>query len=96
MEDIVHAQFCVGVTGNMKFRANILLNPWVILCGWLVLWAGRLRLIPDYYQRTFELDYYPPEADAIAIPIASNGIMTILLTGRLRACSLASPPPLAG
>lgn len=44
-----------------------------------MLWAGRLRLIPDYYQRTFELGYYPPEADTIAIPIAGNGIMTIIL-----------------
>lgn len=63
----------------MKFRANILLNPWLVFCVWLVLWAARLRLIPDYYQRTFELGYYPPEADTIAIPIAGNGIMTILL-----------------
>lgn len=63
----------------MKFRTNMLLNPWAIFSMWLVLWVGRLRLIPDYYQRTFELGYYPPEADTIAIPIASNGIVTIVL-----------------
>lgn len=63
----------------MKFRANIVLNPWVIFSVWLLLWAGRLWLIPAYYQRTFELGYYPPDADTIALPIASNAVMTILL-----------------
>jgi hypothetical protein len=63
----------------MRFNINALLNPWLIFCAWLFLWAARLRLIADYYQRTFELGYYPAEADTIAIPIASNGVMTILL-----------------
>jgi hypothetical protein len=82
----VHAQVgrvaeleSVDVGSVMKFRANTLLNPWVIFCIWLVLWAARLRLIPDYYQRTWELGYYPPEADTIVIPIAGNVVLTILL-----------------
>jgi len=62
----------------MKLRAAKLLNPWLIFSAWLILWAGRLLLVPAYYQRTLELDYYPPEADSIAIPIAANGMATIL------------------
>jgi hypothetical protein len=60
-------------------RANTLLNPWLVFCAWLLLWGGRLWLIPTYYQKTWELGYYPPEADTIAIPIASNGVMTVVL-----------------
>ena len=63
----------------MKFRTNALLNPWAIFFLWLVLWAGRLRLIPDYYQRTWERGYYRPDADSIAIPIAAEAAMTVLL-----------------
>ena len=63
----------------MKLRTNTLLNPWLIFCAWLVLWAGRLWLIPAYYQRTFDLGYYPEEADSIAIPIAGSFISTIIL-----------------
>lgn len=63
----------------MKLHPNKLLNPWVVFAFWAVLWFGRLRLIPAYYQRTFDLGYYPPEGDTIAIPIAANGIMTIVI-----------------
>jgi hypothetical protein len=63
----------------MKFRINKLLNPWVIFCVWGLLWVARLRLVADYYQRTYELGYYPPEADSIAIPIMGNAMMTIVL-----------------
>jgi hypothetical protein len=63
----------------MKFRANIILNPLMIFALWLLLWAGRLWLIAAYYQRTWERGYYPPKADTIAIPIAGNGVMTIML-----------------
>jgi hypothetical protein len=68
-----------GVANVMKFCAKTLLNPWLIFSAWGVLWVGRLWLIPAYYQRTWELGYYPPEADSIAIPIAGNGIMTIVI-----------------
>jgi hypothetical protein len=63
----------------MKLRANALLNPWVIFCAWAVLWAGRLWLIPVYYQKTSELGYYPPEADSIAIPVVSHAFMTVIV-----------------
>jgi hypothetical protein len=59
--------------------ANRLLNPWLIFCVWLLLWVGRLWLIPRYFERTLELGYYPPEADSITIPIMANGMLTVVL-----------------
>jgi hypothetical protein len=31
-----------------------------------------------FYERTLELDWYPPDGDAIAIPIAGNASLTLL------------------
>lgn len=63
----------------MKFHPNKLLNPWVIFGLWVVLWLGRLWLVPAYFQRKLDLNYYPPEGDTIAIPIAGNEVMTIFV-----------------
>ena len=38
-----------------------------------------MPLVNAYYERTFDLGYYLPDADSIGIPIASNAVMTVLL-----------------
>jgi hypothetical protein len=63
----------------MKYRANALLNPRVIFCAGVVLWAGRFWTFPAYMQRTFELGYYPPEGDTIELPMAGNAIFNLII-----------------
>lgn len=53
-----------------------------VLCAWAVgifvfgLWCSRLFTIPEYFERTLALGWYPPDADSIAIPIAGGGLLT--------------------
>jgi len=46
----------------------------------LGLWWSRLFTVPEYFERTYELGWYPPEGDAIAIPIAGNAIVTLFVS----------------
>jgi len=53
-------------------------RPYFAFFLWLGLWTSQLWLIPRYYVRTLELNYYPPQADSIAIPILGAWMMIIL------------------
>ncbi len=53
---------------------------WLIGALFMTLWACRWFLVPRYFERTAQLGYYPPEADAIILPIVGNCFSTILLS----------------
>lgn len=59
------------------------LSIFILACS---LWAARMPLVQAYYERTLRLGYYPPEADSIGIPIASEAILTALLAPVLALC----------
>jgi len=44
------------------------------------LWWSRVFTVPEYFERTFELGWYPPDGDSIAIPIAGSFIATVFAT----------------
>jgi hypothetical protein len=56
----------------------IFLHPRFLFWLWVLLWFGRLYLVPIYYVRTQALGYYPPHADSIAIPVVGNIMFTII------------------
>ncbi len=54
-------------------------HPALVFAGACALWITRMPLVTAYYERTQQLGYYPPEADSIGIPIASNAVVTVML-----------------
>jgi hypothetical protein len=61
------------------FRKRALL-AWIIGTIVLGVWWARFFTVPEYFQRTYELGWYPPDGDSIGIPIAGNGIATLFAT----------------
>jgi hypothetical protein len=61
------------------FRKRALL-AWIVGTIVLGVWWTRFFTVPEYFQRTYELGWYPPDGDSIGIPIAANGIATLLAT----------------
>jgi hypothetical protein len=62
------------VLRNRAFRA------WTIGTVALGLWWSRLFTVPEYFERTYELGWYPSDGDSFGIPIAGNGIATLFAT----------------
>lgn len=51
---------------------------WVVGLGSAImaLWFARLSASEEFYTLTAELDWYPPEADSIGIPIFADAMLT--------------------
>ncbi len=56
------------------------MQAWAVGAFVLGLWWTRFFTVPEYFERTYELGWYPPDGDSIAIPIAGNGIATVFAT----------------
>lgn len=80
----------------MKNRKVFIVS--LIWCLSTLLWVAHPFLMIGFYEVTQHLDWYPPEADSIGIPIAGGFLIAVLgypfLFVLCCAASVAAQPPL--
>lgn len=58
-------------------RIDLPRTPFYFVSIFAALWIAQIFLVTMYFYRTQELDYYPPEADSIGIPILGNAMIVV-------------------
>lgn len=63
---------------HKRFTPNALLHPAVMWTSGMALWALQTKTIPEYYERTQQLGWYPSNADTILIPIVGGYVASVI------------------
>lgn len=72
MRPLLNGNAVLNVNVLVRVSGNRGLHGWLIGLFVLGLWWTRFFTVPEYFQRTYELGWYPPDGDSIGIPIAGK------------------------